>query len=144
MTSTKLEYYDIARIQIDAAIELYNSGNFICAITLAGAGEEILGKLLPPNAETAMRRLTKKVAPHFPELSEKKLTDNHLNLIKNGFKHLIEEICEQDIPIKLQAIQLIARASSNYAALTKAMTQAMVKFSEAHPPSSFDDATETA
>lgn len=38
---------DAARWQLDRAIELFlDEGDFICAITLAGAAEEILGKLL--------------------------------------------------------------------------------------------------
>ena len=133
MTVTELEYYHIAEIQIDTAIDLFNESNFICAITLAAAGEEILGKLLPPFEEKAMDKLAKSVLSLAPELSDKEIKDNYLNLVKNGFKHIVNALCEQDIDIKLQAIQYIARACTNYISLRADLTKKMRAFSDAHP-----------
>ena len=53
MTSPTLGYHDdsslpkieIARIQLTEAINLFVAEKFLCAITLAGASEEILGRL---------------------------------------------------------------------------------------------------
>ncbi len=36
---------DIALIQLRTAVQLYNKGNYISALTLAGAAEEILGQI---------------------------------------------------------------------------------------------------
>ena len=48
---------EIAREYLDAAIEFYLVGtNFICAIHLAGAAEELLGKQLPRNARTIQKK----------------------------------------------------------------------------------------
>ena len=133
MASTTLEYYQVAEIQIETAIDLFNQGNFICAITLAGAGEEILGKLLPPSAEIALKAMTNKISQIAPELSPKEIRDNYLNIVRNALKHVKEDICEQDIDLRLHAIHYIARACINYASLQNTLTAKMVAFSDAHP-----------
>ncbi|MFA6261448.1 MAG: hypothetical protein WC760_08270 [Bacteroidia bacterium] len=43
---------DIALIQLRTSIQLYNKDNFIAALTLAGAAEEILGKISKKNSKT--------------------------------------------------------------------------------------------
>jgi len=133
MASTVLEYYQLAEVQIETAIDLFNEGNFICAITLAGAGEEILGKLLPPSTEIALESLTKKVSSLAPELSPKQIKDDYLNIVRNSLKHVKEDICEQDIDLRLHAIQYIARACVNYVTLRDTLTTKMIAFSNAHP-----------
>lgn len=142
MTSNKLEYYHIAEIQVETAIDLFNAGNLICAITLAGAGEEILGKLLPEDKEKAVDRMAKTFAVNTPELTHKQIKDNYLNIVRNGFKHIIEDICDQDINLRMHAIQYIGRACLNYFSLKNNLTKKMIAFSEAHPPEYFDDAEE--
>jgi hypothetical protein len=139
MNVTKLEYYQLAEIQVETAIDLFNQGNFVCAITLAGAGEELLGKLLPSCAENAVNTLAKAVSSIAPEQSHKQIIDSYLNIIRNGFKHLKEDICEQDIDIRLHAIQYIYRACTNYLILRNDLTPKMISFSDAHPSSSFFD-----
>lgn len=145
MSTNKLEYYHVAEIQIETAIDLFNEGNFICAITLAGAGEEILGTLLQllyPSAEKAMDKMTQGVSAIAPELSHKEIRDDSLNIVRNGFKHVKEDICEQDIDLRLHAIQYIARACVNYVTLRDTLTVKMIAFSNAHPGSYFDEVTE--
>jgi hypothetical protein len=41
----KISKIDIALIQLRTAVQLYNKGNYISSITLAGASEEILGQI---------------------------------------------------------------------------------------------------
>lgn len=132
MSTTKVEYYQIAEVQIERAIDLFNEGDFICAITLAGAGEEILGKLLPPSSETAMSMMIKKVTTIAPEITEKMIRDDYLNAVRNAFKHLVEDICDQDINLRLHAIQYIARACTNYVSLRNKLTVKMKAFSDVH------------
>ena len=43
---TRLTKSDVARIQLVEAIELFVAGRFLPSLTLAGAAEEIFGKLL--------------------------------------------------------------------------------------------------
>jgi len=130
MSSTKIEYYEIAQIQIDTAIELYFLKNYICAITLAGAAEELLGKLLihQSGGQSALKNLTLKLQCQFPNLTSKEINDNYLNFIRNRLKHFNEDICEQDINIKTDSIQLICRAAANYCKLTKAITPRIQEF----------------
>jgi hypothetical protein len=45
MRKTGKEMTEIALIQLRRAIQLFNSGDFVCSATLAGAAEEILGKI---------------------------------------------------------------------------------------------------
>lgn len=141
MSATKIEYYQLAVIQIETAIDLFNEQNFICAITLAGAGELILGKLLPLSVETAMDEILTKVSEIVPNIPRDTIRDDYMNVIRNGFKHVNENICEQDIDIRLQAIQYITRACTNYAKLRNTMTTKMISFGNAQPSSSFEDST---
>jgi hypothetical protein len=43
---TEISKIEMARIQLDESINLFLSGKFLCALTLAGAAEEILAGLL--------------------------------------------------------------------------------------------------
>lgn len=36
---------DIARVQLRRAIQLFKEGDYICSLTLAGAAEELLGRM---------------------------------------------------------------------------------------------------
>ena len=48
-----LEKKDIAITQLRKAIQLFNAKDFICAATLAGAAEEILGKIAKKRSGTS-------------------------------------------------------------------------------------------
>ena len=49
MTIRSFKYVEIARLQLQTAVELFLSEtNYISAITLAGAAEEIFGKMTKP------------------------------------------------------------------------------------------------
>jgi hypothetical protein len=44
---------DIALIQLRTAVQLYNKGNYISSLTLAGASEEILGQIAKKGSGTS-------------------------------------------------------------------------------------------
>ena len=44
-TRNGIEKRDMALVQIRRAIQLYRKADFICAATLAGAAEEVLGRI---------------------------------------------------------------------------------------------------
>jgi hypothetical protein len=122
-----IEYHDIAKVQLDAAIVLYEQNNFIPALTLAGAAEHVTGGLFKeidrePILDSLKRELSVKT-----NMSEQEVADA-LNLFRNSFKHFKEVICEQDIEIEEQARVLIMRAVSNYCLLRKQKTDAMDRF----------------
>lgn len=122
-----LEYHDLARIQIDTAIELYEQNNFVSALTLAGAAEEISGKLLHRlNKPTILSELKSDLSAQY-SVSEKEIADA-LNQARNGFKHYVEDNCEKDIDIECEARILIQRAVINYCRLCNKKTENMSRF----------------
>jgi hypothetical protein len=133
----RLEYYQIAAAQIDQAIDCYKEGTlqgYICATTLAGAGEEILGKLVSnqlnePNAlednvisVLAQNGIDKK---HKDFEKIKKEFIDVLNAPRNGYKHFKEDFCEKDFDPQLFAEMLINRAIINYGKIRNAITEKM-------------------
>jgi hypothetical protein len=46
LMSHSISKIDIALIQLRTAVQLYNKGNYISSLTLAGASEEILGQIV--------------------------------------------------------------------------------------------------
>lgn len=138
--SHKLEYYQIAAFQIDKAAELYETGSLedlICAVTLAGAGEELLGKIVTYqlNEQTALdenvtavllKNEIDKDHKNFQKL-KKEFIDT-LNEPRNAFKHFIEGFCQKDIDPHFYAEMYINRAIINYSKLRGSITTKMGRF----------------
>lgn len=123
-----LEYYQIASTQIDKAIELYQENDYICATTLAGAGEEILGSLLSEHqVQNALNKTVKNIINKEPDYDEKNIRDT-LNLPRNMFKHLKIDACEIDIDIEEAARSLILRGIINYQFVRNNITPKMKEF----------------
>lgn len=113
----KLAKLDAAKNQLETAIELHlDRRNYIPAITLAGAAEEILGKALPSGQKTAKEELSQVVLTKYKlTISEKELTDQYLNKTRNNLKH-IGDNSETHIEIKpeTESLCMLARALINY------------------------------
>ncbi len=126
-TGEPIEYYEIGEIQLNCAIEMYNKNNFICAITLAGASEEILGKLLKEYSgeDNSLTIINEDLKNKYPELNSENW--NH-NLVRNSMKHVCEEICNQDLNIRKYALDIIARGIHNYFLYTHKLTRSMMFF----------------
>ena len=83
---------DIALIQLRTAVQLYNKGNYISALTLAGASEEILGQIAKSksgtNALNDDKVWTDQIADYFKKQRPalKKIA-NVRNRVKNEVKH---------------------------------------------------------
>lgn len=137
-TLTNLE---IAHRQLERSIELFLDRNdFVSAITLAGAAEEILGKLLNKEGKThwldevtsgALRFLGfEGEALQSPEAKKAgKEIYNISNYYKNRCKHFNSED-HLTFTVDVQAAEMIDRAISNYWALTHRETGAMGRFRE--------------
>jgi hypothetical protein len=131
ITLTQLQ---VAECQLDRALKLFlDESDYACAITLAGASEEILGKLLEKAGEKhALAEFiegcvrTGKVifgkewpAKHFAEMA---------NYFRNGLKHLTaDEVLT--IP-REAAIEMLDRAVENYWKLTGIETPRIRRFME--------------
>ena len=123
---------EIAKSQAHQAISLFISQkDYVSAITLAGASEEVLGKLAQRKSKTPIlssleESLSKKSGGG---LTPKHIRDNYLNKIKNSLKHFSET---EDEYLKFQpedeAISMILRAIGNYFLITDKATEEMHEF----------------
>ena len=107
-------------MQLDTAIDLFLSDtDSISSLTLAGASEEILGKLLERDGKDSM---LKKLHAWYEKTSGEEIKYGEFaqkaNLARNTLKHaLIKEEDELEI-FKWETIQIIMRAMTNYKELT--------------------------
>ncbi|HEY5744745.1 MAG TPA: hypothetical protein VIU12_01605 [Chryseolinea sp.] len=101
--STKLPYVKtvtkrrIAVTQMRRAILLYREGDFICSLTLAGAAEEILGKMVAQRGHSSAlddfatrdRKLWEWAAKREPRLTVPPNAElrRRLNCLRNDLKH---------------------------------------------------------
>ena len=128
----KLHKKEIAKRQIETALELFfSSGDPISIITLAGAGEEILGKLLS-------RAGKKNMMDHLVSLDKKltgsgrdfKIINEEVNGIRNSLKHT-NNPSEDEIEFDSDhAIAMLARAVVNYTLVEGNATDKMSQFYE--------------
>lgn len=127
---------NIAVRQLDLALSLYlDRGDFICVITLAGAAEEILGRIArKENKKNSLdmdvdrkRELFLRLFPHddCPSIKEFKDSDN---LPRNMMKHLMDNSLES-INLEQEAGRLLRRAIGNYEMLFERRTEKMRHFS---------------
>ena len=126
---------DIAVKQLETAIDLFiDHKDYICAITLAGAAEEILGTLIRRSGKIAsMDELSNILQSKYaPELTIRQIQDQYLNKSRNSLKHA--NIVEEDIieiEIYPEAISIIARAIGNLLKLDRSVPYNAMKFFDA-------------
>lgn len=123
-----IDYYQIAQVQIDCAIRLFYERDYICALTLAGAAEDVLGGLIKSNEGLHVRDdLNKIIREKYPDLSDKLIGDT-LNRSRNMFKHFIDDDAELNFKPFDDSLLMILRAMSNYCKVRNAMTETMINF----------------
>ena len=125
--NNSVDAHVIGQIQLEAAIEYYNKKNYICAITLARATEEYLGKLLiySTGKTTSFYELQN-------EIKEKYGENINLNYIANSLKHFDENFCETEHNINSDALQLIYRAVINFGRLNIPYLKVINNFLQTH------------
>lgn len=119
---SSLAKHDVALIQLNDAIALFTRERFLAALTLAGAAEEILGKLLVRKGElpavkestAAIERLRAETGLSLGgDASERDLIDGW-NQARNAAKHLVGA---EDQPLTLnlcdEAYWMVRRAIAN-------------------------------
>lgn len=127
----KLHKKEIARRQIDTAIDLFLEGkDYLSVVTLAGAGEEIIGNLLK-------RAKRKNMGGHLLDLDKRisggrdfKVMNQEINGFRNALKHaneptedLMEVAQDQE-----HAIAMLSRSLTNYSALEGSLSPKMEQF----------------
>ena len=108
---------EVAIHQLDRAIDLFTQEqDIICATTLAGASEEIFGKLLEEIGGQSWLKehidLCLDLLGHagHPEIKEKDIA-NERNQLRNNLKHLCDG--EDVLVINFEAKEMIDRAINN-------------------------------
>jgi hypothetical protein len=117
----RIEKIEIAIVQLETSISLFEQKNYISSLTLAGAAEEILDALLKQDGKsiivTELSEVLKKGLKS--EDSDKSIRDKYLNKARNQTKHANcadENIVE--INYENEATCLISRAIVNLQNLT--------------------------
>ncbi len=121
-SDSSLSKQEVALIQLNDAIALFTQRRFLAALTLAGAAEEILGKLLVRKGElptvkestAAIERLRTETGLRIGgDSSERELIDGW-NQARNAAKHLVGA---EDQPLTLnlcdEAYWMVRRAIAN-------------------------------
>lgn len=124
---------DLARSQLNVALALFTSGDeYPTVITLAGAAEEIFGKLLEKNGKTpalkkTIDRLCDMHRAAFNEEPSPKAYADLRNHARNGLKHLGDG---SDLTTDLQheAAEMLERALDNFYEFTGAHHPLLPKF----------------
>jgi len=112
----KLVKIDVARSQLTTAINLFLAdGDPISIITLAGAAEEIFGKIaLKQNKENSLGFMLRTHKTLGSTTTEKELI-KHANLVRNALKHANDESDEEiEFDERQEAISMLSRALTNY------------------------------
>ncbi len=107
---------DAAVDQIDWSIRLFlDHQAYVPAITLAGAAEEIIGETL--SDQSAFSMLKERLSTQY-HLSEKIVSQSHLNKAKNWLKHWkgLRDQEKVSLDLETEAIQYIVRALTNLVA----------------------------
>lgn len=131
----KFNKIDIAESQLETALQLYFSGdNFVSALTLAGAAEEILGvclklKGIPTSLEETVKGTCLIHEKFHGVRPPKKEIIERANRARNNFKHLnSEEDIEITMDLEEEAKDMLQRAITNYWRFKEDLTKNMVQF----------------
>jgi hypothetical protein len=125
----------IALTQLETGLRLFQeASDYYSVVTLAGAADEILGRLLESRGGvTALVSLARASAAIHLKVhgvpSEEKVFIQRANLARNSLKH--HDGRDEDpvrLDIREEAGDMLDRAISNYWALTHSMTPAMEAF----------------
>ena len=126
---------DLALVQLETALRLYFEGTDLASvITLAGAADEIFGKLLIASGrDSSLASLTKAVVAIHQKLYGEPLEPRHVadraNKARNSLKHW--DVGDTEI-VKFDLLQeardMLNRAIDNYWTLEQKLTAAMERF----------------
>lgn len=134
MPMEKREKLKIATDQLETAIRLHDEKNFVSAITLAGAAEEILGRLLKAKGGTTAletRQQTTGVAYKilWGDDTTPKRVAHVANYTRNEVKHHdATGVSFLEFDPKAEADDMIERAIDNHFRLTQDQTPSMKRF----------------
>lgn len=111
--------------------------DFLSSLTLAGAAEKILGKLLEKEGkEPVLHRLVRLTAIEYEKEND---VFNFYNKFRNAYKHLDEDLGY--VSTNYMAMIMIERGCCNYRSLLASETKQIAKFRErVFPDITFEEA----
>lgn len=118
MTTEKISQNNVCEVQLLTALRMYREKNYVSAITLAGAAEEILGKIIRSKGLPTTYDLIKGIINntsnqlHRAEFNNKEFNEI-ANSARNQLKHFSSDGC-MEIDLKQEAVNIIHRAVYNY------------------------------
>lgn len=122
---------EIALYQLEKAIELYIEGtDFISCITLAGASEEITGKMVERNGGKHFLERVREYYENDPEIDTSKKFYSWARQTRNSLKHFNAEGETHVFVCKLEAEQYVKAAVVNYINTGSIFTKKIVEFME--------------
>lgn len=126
---SKLEYHDIAQIQLDEAIRLFEQENYICSTTLAGAAAEILSKLVVDysGAESYRQKAINNIKREYPDFDANIINDG-----RNALKHPNKPYFDRAFNMKHYAGAYILMGIGDYFTLIEKLTTPMNMFWKNH------------
>lgn len=128
-----LSAHDIAEHQLLTALKLWREGDYLSALTLAGAAEEILGKRLKKlGRESSFEQIKKEIVGLARDQGEtdvktEKLVADLLNQSRNELKHYSgDEVLSFEL--RQDAAEMLERALANYYMLTDLVLEEAISF----------------
>ncbi len=124
-----MEYQDIAYQHISTSIDLFNDEDYLCAITLAGAAEEICGKLIKftQGGEHFVDDLVGMLDNKLEGVVRKEIV-SRINNTRDMLKHFSPDRRSHDMKPYDDAVFMICRAIINFCRLTRKSTQKINDF----------------
>lgn len=104
---------DVAKTQLDAAIQAYAKGEEIVAVTLAGAAEEIFGVMCRrKNIQSSVEKIAE-LSPLSIVSDKPNVRIAYLNSVRNCLKHAKEPKEDVFVMTDLDSFVMIVRALGN-------------------------------
>ncbi len=124
----------VAAHQLERALCLFlDENDYVCAITLAGASEEVLGKLLEQSGqEHALGSFVKACVAIGKNIHGEEWPPKLFVTMANGFRDSLKHITDGQVVTvpKEAAVEILDRAIENYWLLTADETPLMRRFME--------------
>jgi hypothetical protein len=130
----RLSKLEVAEYQLDRALRLFlDENDYVCSITLAGAVEEILGKLLKNEGkENALSSFVNSCVGTGKAVYNEDWPSKDFVEMANSFRNDLKHYTDGEaitIP-RGAAVEILDRAVENYFALTGCKTANMQRFME--------------
>ena len=136
--------FEVSQHQIETAIRLFlDEDDFYCSATLAGAAEEVLGKMLSEKRKVnnSLQSLTAATLRMLSAQEVEALSDGRplkgyavlkeeINFYRNWLKHYSEDDFRIEIDAKEAAEELIDRSVTNFFLLSQRESAPMRRFLE--------------